>query len=136
MESGQDHLRLSLNISLAREDGVRDPQQRSMARKPDFIRTKEGYVDSSDQLVTNIAQDEEFQCDIIIVNSDGAGEETERRHEMIEAEIKTTYEGGKPVRHKGPVKQIRFLSLLEYLSTHDWSGEFTEEEVRPWTCLM
>lgn len=83
-----------------------------------------------------LAQDEDFQCDIIIVNCDGAGEATERRQEMIEAEIKTTYEGGKLVPHTGPVKQIRYLSLLKYLSTHDWSGEFTEEEVRPWTCLI
>jgi hypothetical protein len=28
--------------------------------------------------------------------------------------------------------ECSFLTMREYLSTHDWSGEFTAEEVRPW----
>jgi hypothetical protein len=80
-----------------------------------------------------LAQDEETQCEIVIVDSEGSSEEMEQRQEMIEARIKTTYEGGGYVPYKGPVKTIQFLSLFEYVSTHDWSGE---EEVRPWTCLM
>jgi len=27
---------------------------------------------------------------------------------------------------------IKFISLRKYLETHDWSGEFTEEEAEPW----
>lgn len=43
-------------------------------------------------------------------------------------------------RESGPLKTLeefnemtfKFISLPEYLATYDWTGEFTEEEVRPW----
>jgi hypothetical protein len=63
-----------------------------------------------------LAQDEDSQCEIVIVDSQGASEEMEQRQEMIEARIKT-YEGGGYVPYKGPVKKIQFLSLTEYLSS-------------------
>jgi hypothetical protein len=28
--------------------------------------------------------------------------------------------------------EYKFISLREYLKTYDWTGEFTDEEVRPW----
>jgi hypothetical protein len=27
---------------------------------------------------------------------------------------------------------INFISLQHYLKTYDWSGDFTEKEVKPW----
>jgi len=28
--------------------------------------------------------------------------------------------------------KIRYLTLTEYLDTHDWSDEFTEEQIKSW----
>ena len=36
------------------------------------------------------------------------------------------------IEYKTRNVDIRFMSLREYLETHDWSGEFTEEEAEPW----
>jgi hypothetical protein len=61
------------------------------------------------------------------------GPETVRRQENIEAHLMRDRVAGV---HTGPVKQIQYLTMPEYLSTHDWSGEFTEAEVRPWLDLV
>jgi hypothetical protein len=28
--------------------------------------------------------------------------------------------------------ECSFMTMREYLTTHDWTGEFTAKEVRPW----
>jgi hypothetical protein len=41
-----------------------------------------------------------------------------------------------PARSKSSeqLKQAKFefMTMQEYLATHDWTGEFTPEEVAPW----
>jgi hypothetical protein len=34
--------------------------------------------------------------------------------------------------YKYRVIEIKFVSMWEYLEYYDWSGEFTEDEIRPW----
>ena len=34
--------------------------------------------------------------------------------------------------YKDRVIEIKFISIWEYLENYDWSGEFTEDEIRPW----
>jgi hypothetical protein len=77
-------------------------------------------------------QGDKLQMEIVIVHPDASDPEAAQRQENIGAAMKRAASGV----HTEPVKQIRFLAMPEYLSTHDWSGEFTEEEVGPWLDLV
>jgi hypothetical protein len=32
--------------------------------------------------------------------------------------------------------KIKFLSMRDYLKNYDWTGEFADEQVKPWLDLM
>jgi hypothetical protein len=80
-----------------------------------------------------VVHDVELQFEIVIVHPGGSDPKAAQRQKNIEAAMKIDRTGRE---YTGPVKEIRFLTMPEYLSTHDWSGEFTEEEARPWLDLV
>lgn len=70
----------------------------------------------------NRTKDEEFERSLFIMLStfDGAKAKLTRRPGLFNVEY-----GERNIK-------IKFTSLQDYLKTHDWSGEFTPEEVKPW----
>jgi hypothetical protein len=72
------------------------------------------------------ALDNEYEGEIVIVNYKGVGPRIIESHDRLWAITGNR----KDTKNKKRLKKIQFLTIKEYLSTHDWSREFTEEEAK------
>jgi hypothetical protein len=101
---------------------------RSHAQLEDMIVVNGGYIHHQGLGLQNpkSRQEKEIKFEAMVYKT--LSEQPGIKVECQQGEISAEYNDQ---TNKRTIKN-KFISLRDYLQTYDWSGEFTEKEVKPW----